>query len=476
MSSATDTERHSADWVVLMAWSVGIAATLFWFFTAARQALPVFDDFCRASFHPTTEFRPADVPSGFGPALSWSYQNWSGRWAGTALGMLVLGAANIETLYPVVLTVTVAAFVALTIVASRRYFGEHGLLVAGLVWLTYWSSTPGFSEVFFWSTTSIEAHAGLVAAALVWSYAATSDLQRWPTMLLLGTGAFVVGGLHELAGILFCGCLAWRLLYLGMHDRKALPGWIWIAAFGVAGTAVSVFAPGNGVRATMYPASGALLPSLAAAASQGAASAKSWLLADPRWWMAAIVAICSVALRHDKLREAVRTVSRNDLAWTAAAILTTVGAAFVAPAFALGGEMASRTVAQLYFFVVVAWICTMAAAATAFLGEGAVSPVVLRTVRLVAACVFCLSVALEGNGRAVRRERGAGTLARWYQQQQLRLRILRAGATSGEGRVLLPAMVEQSTVLPMVRDSADPDYAHNLCLEWYYGIPNVGTE
>ena len=98
MTATSGTERRAWDWIVVFAWMIGIAATVYWFFTAARQALPVFDDFCRASFHPTTEFRPAELPSGFGNALSWSYQNWSGRWAGTALGMLVLGTANIEAI------------------------------------------------------------------------------------------------------------------------------------------------------------------------------------------------------------------------------------------------------------------------------------------------------------------------------------------------------------------------------------------
>lgn len=464
------------DWVVPLAWTIGVAATIYWFFTAAGQALPVFDDFCRASFHPTTEFRPAELPSGFWSALSWSYQNWSGRWAGTALGMLVLGTANIETFYPVVLVLTMAVYVSLTVLAARRYFGTPGVLLAGLAWMTYWSSAPGFPEVFFWSTTSIEAHAGLVLAALVWSYAATSDLRRWPTLLLLGIGAFVVGGLHELAGILFCGCLAWRLLYLGVHDRKAFPGWAWIAALAVVGTAVSVFAPGNGVRATMYPASGALLPSLVAAAKQGAASVKSWLLADPRWWMAALVVLSTAGLRQDKAREAAPAHGRNEGLWYAAAIVTTLAVAFAAPAFALGGEMAGRTVAQLYFFVVMAWIGGLAAIALPFVREGGASPAMLRIARAVAVTVFCLSVALEGNARLVRREAAAGTLSRWHQQQALRMRMLRAASLAGESRVVLPRIAEDSEVLPMVRDSSDPDYAHNLCLEWYYGLTAVGTE
>jgi hypothetical protein len=476
LASWRGTERRAADWVVVVAWGIGVTATGFWFFTAARQALPVFDDFCRASFHPTTEFRPAELPSGFWSALSWSYQNWSGRWAGTALGMLVLGTANIETFYPLVLALTMAVYVALTVVAARRYFGASGLLLTGLVWMTYWSSAPGFSEVFFWSTTSIEAHAGLVLAALVWSHAATSDLRRWPTILVLCIGAFVVGGLHEVAGILFCGCLAWRVLYLAVHDRRALPGWAWIAACAIAGTAVSVFAPGNGVRATLYPASGALLPSLMTAAKQGAASAKSWFLADPRWWMAALVVLSSAWLRHDKSREAARALGRNDALWFAAAIVTTLAVAFAAPALALGGEMAGRTVAQLYFFMVIVGIGGLAAVALPLLGEGDVSGGVLRTVRVVAAAIFCLSVALEGNGRLVRREASAGTLSRWHEQQSLRIRLLRAASIAGETTVVLPRIVEQSAVLPVVRDSSDPDYAHNLCLEWYYGIERVSTE
>lgn len=476
LASRRGTERRAVDWVVVVAWSIGVAATVWWFFTAARHALPVFDDFCRASFHPTTEFRPAELPSGFWSALSWSYQNWSGRWAGTALGMLVLGAANIETFYPVVLALTMAVYVSLTVVAARRYFGASGLLLAGLVWMTYWSSAPGFSEVFFWSTTSIEAHAGLVLAALVWSYAITSDLRRWPTILLLCIGAFVVGGLHEVAGILFCGCLVWRVLYLAVHDRRALRGWAWIAALAIAGTAVSVFAPGNEVRSTMYPASGALLPSLMAAAKQGAASAKSWFLADPRWWMAALVVLSSVEPgRRDNVHQAIAAHERKHILWFAGAIVTTLAVAFAAPAFALGGEMAGRTVAQLYFYVVIVGIGGLAAVVLPLL-DGAVSPGVLRTVRFVAVSVFCLSVALEGNGRFVRREAADGTLSRWHQQQSLRMRLLRAASTAGESRVFLPPIAEQSAVLPMVRDSSDPDYAHNLCLEWYYGIDRVSTE
>jgi len=166
----------------------------------------------------------------------------------------------------------------------------------------------------------------------------------------------------------------------------------------------------------------------------------------------------------------------KDILWLGAAMLTTLGAAFLAPALAQGGDMASRTVAQLYFFVVIAWISLMAAIVGAWPADGQVAPAILRGVRVVATCVFCLSVALEGNARLVRRERAAGTLSRWHQQQSLRMRTLRAASSAEERAVVLPPISEQSAVLPMVRNSADPDYAHNLCLEWYYQIPSVSTE
>ena len=471
--------RTAGDWVVMVSWTIAVVATAIWFLAAARYALPVFDDFCRAALHPTTEFRPADAPAGFWRALSWSYLNWSGRWAGTALGMVVLGGVNIESFYPAVLVVTISIFLVLSLLAARRCFGRHGLLIAGLVWLMWWSATPSLSEVFFWSTTSLEAHAGLIAAALVWSYAASGNLRRWQARVPLIAGAFLVGGLHELAGILFCGCLVWRVLYLAMNNgsgnRQKLRGWLWITSGGVAGTAVSVFAPGNAVRAAMYPDSGALVPSVAAAAAQAITHAKSWLLADPRWWMASLIVLTTVAIHRSQVRDA-DPGARRDLWWMAAACLTTLAAGFLAPALAQGGEIASRTVAQLFFFVLVCWFAGLSATAHAFLGGAVVSPNVLSVTRAVATCVFCLSVALEGNGRLVRREWSDGTLRRWHDQQLLRMRQLRAGALREAQQVVLPPMSVRSLVLPMVRDSSNPDYAHNLCLEWYYGIPRITTE
>jgi hypothetical protein len=455
----------------VLAWVVGLATATSLFVMAARYALPVFDDFCRASFSPTTEIRPARPVHGFGDSLAWSYSHWSGRWAGTALGMLVLGVPPVESAYPWIVTFMLATFVAGSVIAARRHLGPDGWVVAACGWLVYWSAAPGFGEVFLWATTALESHAGLVLAMVVWSVAEAGVGRA--LLPLLGVGAAVVGGIHELAGVLFVGLLAWRVLYLRAVQRPVPAAILVVAGGAVLGLALHLHAPGNNARSAVFPATGSLPHSVVVAAQLALRSAKRWLLTDLRLWAATLVVLALVVTRANPGAWH-RSGTLRDVVWLAVALATTLAAGFWVPPLAIGAEMPLRTQAMLQFTFLGGWFVLVTTFGAWVASSQVIGAPVLDGVRTVALAVLCLSTGAEGNGRVIRRDLSSGALARWHEAQSTRMRLL-GGARGSRRDVVLPQVPAAGT-LAAVTDSPDPDYAHNLCLEWHYDLARVRTD
>jgi hypothetical protein len=465
--------RRPTPWSLIRAgaWIMAVSTVVVLFTSAALHALPVFDDFCRGAFTPTTEFNPGHQIAGFGETLRWSYANWSGRWAGTALGMIVLGGWPMESAYPWILLLEVAVFVTASVIAAVRYFGRNGWIIAGCLWLTFWSSAPGFGEVFLWATTSLEALAGLVLAVLVWTAAEQQGTPRGGPLLAIG--ALIVGGVHELSGILFSGLVCWRAFYLWRSGRPVPRAIGMIAAFAVLGTAVGVIAPGNRVRSELYPDGGAFIESIGVAVPLAARSIRSWVLADLRLWAASLV-VLALVVRQVQARRWKHQRTLRDAAWIAVAMTSVLAVGFWAPSFAIGAEMPLRTQAQLYLTFLTGWFLLVIVVGEWIASHETIGAPVLQGVQTVALVVLGLSVASDGNARLLRRDLTSGRLAEWHQAQASRMQMLREAR--GQGRSVTLPPVPGTGAFATVMNSPDPDYAHNLCLEWYYDVPRVATD
>ena len=328
--------------------------------------------------------------------------------------------------------------------------------------------------MFLWATTLLEAHVGLVLALVVWSV--TESGLGGVARVLLPLGALVVGGIHELSGVLFVVLVGARVLYQFRTRRKVSPALAAVFAAAVAGTAISILAPGNRVRAALIAETGAghsLGWELATAASLAMRLLRTWLLTDVRFWAATVVLLV-VAIRRSAGVEPAHRRRLRDLGWIGAALTLAVVAGTLIPTLALAAEMPARTEAQVLFTFLAGWSVMITAFGEWVAGTQVIGAPVLQGTQSLALVVLCLAVSADGNGREIRRAWASGRLAAWHRAQGERMRRLDA-ARGTPGLVVLPPVPRQA-VMPSTRDSPDPDYAHNLCLAWYYDVPGVSTD
>ncbi len=435
----------------------------------AMHAMPVFDDLCRATFHPSTEIRPDVVPVGFVESQRWLYFNWSGRWAANPIAMAILAHIRV---YPAIVLATLLVAVVGTWMAARRAF-EGGAVVATLaLWAAFWSSVPGPRELFFWASAALEALPALTLALI--AAALTERARSAPTsrgdLAIAVSVSFLVGGFHELAGLLFAGLMGWRWLYLVVEKHSGARVVALILIAGILGVAANLGAPGNWVRAGFLE-SPPLARTLTSSASQYVRLLKSWLLTDVRVWALALLVFASPALTRAAVTSPVATWRR--LTWLGAAFATVFAGGVLAPTLAFGTDMPQRTQGQVFFMFLVCWVL-----AWRMLGQVAwrVEPSWRPALALSCALVLVLSAAVEGNSRLARREWAVGALTTWRDAQRARHDVLRNAHARGDSSVVLPAIPVDGAMLPTLRDSPNPDYAHNLCLAWAFDVAKVSVD
>lgn len=429
------------------------------FLEVAQLALPVFDDFCRGSLFPCTELRPAVEVQGLWLSNKWSYLHWSGRWLGTLLDELALAPFDMPRTYPFLITGYVLIYAALSSLFFRPFLARYSFGATGLFWLIYGSSVPSPGEVFFLATLSVEAHMGLVLAM-----AGVGLSQRSGRLAkLAGLLCFVgVGGVHELAGAMTCAGLAMAVALFWRSGHPATRYWVLALVAATLGLALNMLSPGNGIRAAMmFPEHGNHWKSIPVMAIQ-ATRFVDWLVSDPRLWGAIVF-----TLLHPGIGRLAAARNLGGKQW--AAVLCVLGlmlaAAAIGPAWATGLEMGGRTLAQVYFVFVLgclsAAFCGNAALRCRFtiderLGSG---------LALAGLLVACGSIGLKGNAQIARLELNQGELRRWHNQQWARIQLLERARDQRLPSVHLPALSERPLLLPTVKNSLNPDYAHNLCME-----------
>ena len=92
--------------------------------------------------------------------------------------------------------------------------------------------------------------------------------------------------------------------------------------------------------------------------------------------------------------------------------------------------------------------------------------------------IFSGSVAFDGNARLALREIRMNKVKEWHAQHLDRIDRLRAAAAAHQESAELPAITADvdPDVLPQPKDSSDPNYANNLCMEWYFGVPKIAVK
>jgi len=226
-------------------------------------------------------------------------------------------------------------------------------------------------------------------------------------------------------------------------------------------------APGNRVRASiMFPEHASLAAWISVTARQVFVYLKGWLLSDVRLWAAAVVVMTNRRL------SAIFSMRREDRLAALTGWILIVAAGFAFPSITTGQEMAGRTTNQIFWVFSLGWILNAAIWGQAAIDYFEISRPFLRIVGSVALVVFSLSAALEGNARIASRELRNGQIPAWHEEHMRRFALLRGGGSS----VHLPALTTKPTLMPRAKDSLDPSYAQNLCLELFFHVPAVSAD
>lgn len=211
-------------------------------------AEPIADDFAFAS---TVDVRGTVESLYFG---------WSGRWASHGLEALLLSKLPMLSIYSGILWGLHAVhFLGLfyfwhmlvgSAVPLRR---RLSLALASYVFLFAGYPEPG--ETVYWVTGTIENQLplSLMVLLLAMVLAGTRSYLRpsraLPLALALGLVGFTIPGLHQLAAFVLLGVLLTGALFVVLERRPNHMVWVILLVFAVLGSAVSILAPGNEVRA-----------------------------------------------------------------------------------------------------------------------------------------------------------------------------------------------------------------------------------
>jgi hypothetical protein len=87
------------------------------FLGLASQTFPLGDDLAAPLRSPLNEFQPQELPVGLAASVGWTYQHWSGRWAGVGLETILL--PKVPERYPWLLVFLALAQAGLPYAAHR---------------------------------------------------------------------------------------------------------------------------------------------------------------------------------------------------------------------------------------------------------------------------------------------------------------------------------------------------------------------
>lgn len=311
------------------------------------------------------------------------YTTWTGRFAGSAFSWLTL---QIRPAYGIVIWLGMALLVVLTFAVARGRFprlARADLYVVALLAVAFWYGLPAIEETVFWTAGSVvylwPAVAGLAFLYPYRRWAEDAGNRRSGGLRALAAvlGMFVlgicVGGSQEqllVACLLYVGIIAVR----AARDRRLArtPAHLYAGVVGlVAAGAISLSAPGNGVRLDAVPATG-LGGTFIAALKFLVHVGIEWLPPLVPW--IACLALLAVPLTRASDGEGRETGPRSDW-WVWALLgLATISPFLIQPYFG-----AERTVMFLAVFLVVAAVS---------LGTGTAGRVIDRVPALVASAAI----------------------------------------------------------------------------------------
>ena len=445
---------------------VGVAFSIFAF------ARPLADDFCRAN-----------VDQGI--LYLWqTYLNWSGRWLGQGVEILLLSLWDPTISYPLIAGSLALFHLLCVFVFIRSFLGENAkpntvISVGGAYFVLFWAMHPSPADSFYWFTGSAEYQVNLALVlllwALMWRAEPASSLGRFSTPAAAGILAFLIAGFHELLGSMLAAALITGAVLTHKTDHPNRSLWAWVAVFSILGLLVVGLAPGNQVRATQFPDNYDLLRTLWLSVYQAAVAVTLWIC-NLKLLAATILFVLHPAVRA--LRPSWLDRERAVYLWLTPGLwglLLVIG--FGLPTWLMGATMPGRTLSTVYYVFLLGWFANVFVFTRRLDVSAVVSKPYLPVIRSSVLLFYSLSILFTGNSRVAIRDllEGAGP---WRDAMDARYSLIRDSQGQQPAEVRVPPLPDRPRIFgPEPGDiKADPNHWSNECVADFFGVPSIRLE
>lgn len=466
MTEVVPTAREKVVWI-----AAAFAAAIAPFVILAAYAYPTADDF---------DYAMDTRLEGYWPAFSHQYTGWNGRFASNFLVLANPMVPGSTTIYRMVAAAMFAVTIAAIYVFIRAIAGpaldRRVAAVCALAWCgAYLAGVPALGENFYWYTGAVTYQLSSVlllaqVALFVRALRQRTASHTFTLVALSGLLVVFVVGMNEIAMLLavaFYGAFG-AFAALRGNRRATAASAVCFAAAVAAGLAVWL-APGNAVRAALYPTKHELVRSVAMTAMQTVRFGATWATAGTL--LLATMLFIPLAERIAATDRFWRELPRREF-------ITLLVAPFAAiplgifPAFWATGLLGQhRTVSVAYAAFVALWfVATLAVAGRGLIpGSALAAPAPFRP---ALACALAVAIAFTGNGYTVMTDLMTGRARRFAEAMAGRSAMLAVCRPAGTRPCVIPRLPDPPRVTYVSDEAADAEWAVQSHAR-YLGVSHV---
>lgn len=418
---------------------------------------------------------------GFVGANVREYREWYGRWLATSISYAVIAGFDLTRSYPVWLGVIgstfAAALWALLAACFRPEVRQPWIALATLLLLVlHWDGVPSPGETFYWFSGALEYQGSLTLAllalaAVIGASRRAAGSSATAYLVAAVPAAFGVAGLHELVGALLAASLAVGTCVTWRRRPRARHVWGIALAASLAGTLVSVLAPGNAVRSTLYLGHGQLDVAVPLTLRMCREYLGPWLL-DVRLLSATVWIVMGTPL-VDARPDWARAVRGRWLLIVPAAVLSCLVGGFFATSWGLALPTPPRTAGAFHLLFLLGWFATAICSAGA-LDRSLRGPAGRWTGR-AAAMLLAVSVLVTGNARRATRDLG-DRAPRYQRAMEIRYQQIRHAQAGGPRHLVVPRTGRAPRSVFAYDITTDAGHVRNRTVARAYGLESIAIE